>query len=155
MGCLCHYEKENQKNGSKGNKTNKTNNKDNKKTKEDKIVFKSIDITKKRKNKIDTKKLENLINKEKEKFNNRALQHNNKYRKKHGVDPLVLDDNLYKRAFIVAKQYLTEGTFDNTNLLYEAGEELGMNTLSSEKELNPKQLMKEWYDEIKNIFEKI
>ena len=93
--------------------------------------------------------MENLINKEKEKFNKRALQHNNKYRKKHGVDPVVLDDNLYKRAFIVAKQYLTEGTFDNTNLLYEDGEELGMNTLSSEKELNPKQLMKEWYEENK------
>ena len=49
----------------------------------------------------------------------------------------------------MAKQYLTEGTFDNTNLLYKDGEELGMNALSSEKELNPKQLMKEWYEENK------
>ena len=150
MGCLCDNTNTGRKNPKRGNQGTKTNNKSNKNNEKDKIVFKSIDIMKKRKIIIDNKKLENLIDEEKKKFNENALKLNNKYRKQHGINPLDFDDYLYKRAFILAKQYLTDGTFDNKNLLYEDGGDLGMNALISDEELNPKNLMKKWYEENKN-----
>ena len=119
------------------------------------IERKKIEINKKRNNEIDEKKLKGLINDDKMNFNQLALEQNNKYRKKHQVGLLELDEYLYERAFILAKQYLIDGTFDNKNLLYKEGQDLGMNILLIEKKLDPKNLMKIWYDEGKdyNFFE--
>ena len=66
----------------------------------------------------------------------------------HGVKPLVLDEYLFKMAFILAKQYLTEGTLENNNLKYKNHEELGMNVLSNDEMLDGDKLMNKWYDEI-------
>jgi hypothetical protein len=99
-------------------------------------------------NKIDenkSKEFENIINLE---FVKSALNRNNYYRKLHGVEELVLDDYLYKMAFILAKQYLTEGTLENNNLKYKNHEELGMNVLSNDEMLDGDKLMNKWYDEI-------
>ena len=51
-------------------------------------------------------------------------------------------------AFILAKQYLTEGTLENNNLKYKNHEELGMNVLSNDEMLDGDKLMNKWYDEI-------
>lgn len=101
-------------------------------------------------NKIDenkSKEFENIINLE---FVKSALNRNNYYRKLHGVEELVLDDYLYKMAFILAKQYLTEGTLENNNLKYQNHEELGMNFLLCDEQLDGVKLMNKWYEEKNN-----
>ena len=145
MGCLCDNIETNKDNNSKNTKKYKGNNK-----KENKNDFRVIDLNKERKNEIDKKKLKNLkskIDDEKKKFNQIALKQNNKYRKLHGVEPLELDEYLYKRAFIIAQQYLIEGTFDNEDLSYKNGEELGMNDIIFKEKLEAEKLMGLWYKE--------
>ena len=145
MGCLCDNIETNKDNISKNTKKYKGNNKE-----ENKNDFRVIDLNKERKNEIDKKKLKNLkskIDDEKKKFNQIALKQNNKYRKLHGVEPLELDEYLYKRAFIIAQQYLIEGTFDNEDLSYKNGEELGMNAIIFKEKLEAEKLMGLWYKE--------
>lgn len=45
---------------------------------------------------------------------------------------------------------MLDGTFDNKNLLYKEGQDLGMNVKLIEEKLDPKSLMKIWYEEGKN-----
>ena len=112
------------------------------------------------KNKIEAKKIEkdlydeNPINVEIIKdskydmeFIDDALKANNEFRELHDVKKLEKDQYLIDRAHILAKLLLTEGTYDNANILYKNGEELGMNSLITEKKLKGKQLMDKWYEE--------
>ena len=96
----------------------------------------------------DAQNKKNEINDEKIKFNEDALKENNTYRKLHGAEDLKLDESLYQKAFTLAKQLLTDGYFDNSNLLYQHLESIGLNTFESEEELTPKQLMSKWYEEM-------
>jgi len=88
-----------------------------------------------------------LLDEEKKQFNEDALKEINIYRKLHGAEDLKFDEFLCQRAFNLSKQFLTEGTFDNSNLLYKQLQDVGLNTFESEEELAPKQLMSKWYEE--------
>ena len=88
-----------------------------------------------------------LLDEEKKQFNEDALKEINIYRKLHGAKDLKFDEFLCQRAFNLSKQFLTEGTFDNSNLLYKQLQNVGLNTFESEEELTPKQLMNKWYEE--------
>ena len=98
-------------------------------------------------NEIDESESKKLVDIE---FSKAALKRNNDYRKLHGVMPLILDDYLYKMAFILAKQKLTEDTLKYNNLTYKNHDELGMNVFLCKKKLEGDKLMDKWYDEIKN-----
>jgi hypothetical protein len=143
MGCCINYDE------SKEGRNNKRKNTNTRINKKNQIIVREINPYKKRKeNKIDenkSKELEHNINLE---FVNAALKRNNYYRNLHGVKPLNLDEYLFKMAFILAKQYLTEGTLENNNLKYKNHEELGMNVLSNDEMLDGDKLMNKWYDEI-------
>ena len=143
MGCCINDDE------SKVGRNNKRKNANTRINKMNQIIVREINPYKKRKeNKIDenkSKELEHNINLE---FVNAALKRNNYYRNLHGVKPLVLDEYLFKMAFILAKQYLTEGTLENNNLKYKNHEELGMNVLSNDEMLDGDKLMNKWYDEI-------
>ena len=147
MGCSCDNIGTNKKNGLKNENQKKGNNKRGKKKEND---CRSIDLNKERDNVIGKEKLKNLknlIDDEKKKFNQLALKQNNQYRKLHRVEPLKFDEYLYKRAFIIAQQYLTEETIDNENLSYKNGKELGMNAKIFKEKLDEKKLMGLWYKE--------
>ena len=119
-------------------------------------MIKSQPLTsnKKSSNEIDKKKNKDALNIDtiKKKFMNKALEKNNEYRNYHGVKELSLDEDLYKRAWILAKQILEKGenNHDN-NLLYNIkNEPLNMLIFKSEKELTPEKLMEIWYKESEN-----
>ena len=140
MGCSCCLVNvnETQKNPNKKKKENK---------KENKIDKKEININEKIKNDIDKKKYGVFDFNEKTKnFCNNALEAINKYRKTHNVSDLVLDEYLCERAYIISKQYLETGDYDNDNLLYKNSEDLGINQLLSKK-IKPEELINIWYEE--------
>jgi len=125
-------------------------NKDNAKRNDDKkgedIIEHKIIERKKRNIQIETKYLENVkINNE---FVEKALKRINEYRKLHGVKPLIQDDYLIKRAFILAQKKLTN--FKSEDFLNEDGEDLGTHFVKSEKELDVEKLIDNWYNENKN-----
>ena len=146
MGCCGVEEKSGQKRERNQTFSKSTAREENKKQKENKLSYIPLKIDPKKKNEIN-EEIKFVSNEEMISFNNDALKENNKFRNLHGVNDLELDEYLYKRAFILANQYLNEGNFDNENLLYKNSEELGFNTFESEKELSPEELMKEWYAE--------
>ncbi len=112
------------------------------------ITIKVVDITKKRKNIISQKMYRGLnINEISMNFAKDAMEINNKYRKSHQVKPLIFDEFLYKNACFLAKQLLTEGTYDNKFLKYIDSEEVGFICLKNKGELTPQKLMKIWYEE--------
>ena len=67
----------------------------------------------------------------------------------HGVQPLKEDKYLYNNALILAKQFLEDGTVENSYLNYKEGQELGMLNIINEEELSPEELMDMWYKENK------
>ena len=81
------------------------------------------------------------------KFIEDALKTNNEFRELHGVEELKQDEYLIDRAHILAKQLLIEESYDNSNMKYKNGEDLGMNNLITEKKLDGNQLMNKWYEE--------
>ena len=117
------------------------------------IVYHNVDLNRERRIHIDKKNYKDVlkINDAKNKFISKALKKNNEFRGQHGVGPLIHDNDLYEKAFILAKQLLTEGSnFDNQLLKYKNGEGLGMINLITEENLNPEILMKKWYEENKD-----
>ena len=113
------------------------------------IISREIIPNKKRKsNKIDNQKSKEFNTDNNIKFAKAALNKNNSYRNLHGVEPLKYDEYLFKMAFILAKQYLEEGTLENNNLKYMNHEELGMNFLLRDEKLDGDKLVDIWYDEI-------
>lgn len=147
MGCSCCSDDKEYKEytGKRGNEIeNQKLQKNNKKN--NKIFYKKIEYDE-RQNKIDKNKLKDLEINSKTSFIREALERNNIYRMEHKAEPLALDDYLMQRAFILAKQFLIEGTYDNEDLLYSNHQELGMNVLLSEEELTGKQLIDKWYEE--------
>jgi len=143
MGCCIAVDESKEGRKKNGEKTK------NRTDKKNIIKITEIIPDKKRKeNKIDENKSKEIDKKFDLKFVRDALDKNNDYRKLHGVKPLDSDDYLNKMAFILAKQYLTEGTLENNNLKYKNHEELGMNVLSYGEKLDGKQLMDIWYEEI-------
>ena len=80
-------------------------------------------------------------------FAEKALKKNNEYRKLHGIEELILDDYLIKRAFILAKKKFKH--FDIEDLSYKDGSEIGTNFEKCEKILEPEKLMDKWYYENK------
>ena len=141
MGCSCFDVKvnETQKNPV-GNKKKKENKKENK------IDKQEININEKIKNDIDKKYGVFDFNEKTKNFCNNALEAINKYRKTHNVSDLVLDEYLCERAYIISKQYLETGDYDNDNLLYKNSEDLGINQLLS-KIIKPEELINIWYEE--------
>ena len=126
------------------NKINDNPKKDNKK--EDQSIVCKIIERKKRNIKIDNKYLNNL--KIDMTFAEKALKKINEHRKLHKVPPLMLDDYLIKRAFILCKKKLTN--FISEDFLYQNDEDLGCNFEISEEKLNVEKLMDKWYNENKN-----
>jgi len=125
-------------------------NKDNAKRNEDKkggdIIEHKMIERKKRNIQIETKYLENVeINKE---FVEKALKRINEYRKLHGVNPLIQDDYLIKRAFILTQKKLTN--FKSEDFLYKDGEDLGIIFEKSEKKIDVEKLIDNWYNENRN-----
>ena len=154
MGCLCDESQTNNSNQkSPKNKKDKSRNKSNKNN-ENIIKSEIIKINSSRDNKIDAKKYSmyeySKQTENEKKFIKEALNKINYWRIFHGVEPLEEDDDLNKRAFIIAKQFLTDGTFDIVNLNYENGGELGMNALKCENELKPEKLIEKWHSEKDN-----
>ena len=103
-------------------------------------------IERKKKNiNILSQKLEDLkIDKE---FVKKALKKNNEYRKLHGIEDLLPDDYLVKKAFILAKKMFQD--FCNEDLVYKDGSEIGTNFEKCEKKMEPEKLMDKWYYENK------
>ena len=113
--------------------------------KDNSILKQFIEENSKRKNQIDKKKYKDItIDKN---FATSAIQANNEYRISHTANILKLDDYLIERAFILAKEFLIKGEFDNENLLYSNCKDLGMNLKLSNKKLEPEILMEKWYEE--------
>ena len=113
----------------------------------DNIYMSPIGQNKTRKNEID-KKFKNLqIDKT---FVDSAIKAINIKRGYHGTKSLEFDVYLNKRAFILAKEYLTKGEIDNENLLYKNSEDLGMNLKMSDRKLEPEELVENWYEENKD-----
>ena len=136
MGCCISVDESKEGRKKNGEKANKRTHKKNI------IKVREIIPDKNRKaNKIDENKSKEIDKKFDLKFVSDALDKNNYYRKLHGVKPLDSDNYFNKMGFILAEQYLTEGTLENNNLKYKNHEELGMNVLSSDEKLQGKQLM--------------
>jgi len=112
-----------------------------------KLDIEEYEINTKRKNEIDKKLYKNLIIDKN--FIEIALETNNKFRRKHIVEPLELDEYLNKRAIILAEELLKKNEFYNENLLYKNGEDLGMNVKLSNEKIKPEKLMEIWYEENK------
>ena len=154
MGCLCPKKK---RNNLLGNEEDENENMDDdssytrrkKKSKKfdtNKMESEKLEIDQKRKNPIDPIKYGNITYDEK--FAQKALDENNKYRKMHNSKSLELDEYLCKRATIIAKPLSLNESIDNENYLYEDGKEVGTTDYSSENELNPEELMQKFYEEI-------
>lgn len=122
-----------------GNEPNNTN--------DSKLICEKFEAKTIRKNEIDKKKYKN-INIDNI-FAENALKANNKFRTSHGVNILELDNYLNKRAFILAQEFLTKRKFENENLLYKNGDDLGMNVKLSNNKLEAEELMENWYEENK------
>jgi len=101
----------------------------------------------KRKNEIDKKWKKLKIDKT---FAESTIRAINEKRENHGVKSLQLDDYLNLRAFILAKEFLTNGEINNENLLYKNFEDLGMSLKISNKKLEAEELVKNWYEENKD-----
>ena len=114
--------------------------------KEDQNIICKIIPRKKRNIKIDNKYLSNL--KIDMSFVEKALKKINEYRKLHKVAPLILDDYLTKRAFILSKKSFKN--FISDDFLYKDGDDLGGNFEVSEEELDADKLIEKWYNENKN-----
>ena len=118
---------------------------DNDKKKLDNIEHKILE-RKKRDIIIDKKYLINLkIDKS---FVEKSIQKINEFRNLHGVEPLIQDDYLIKRAFIIAEKKLT--SFVGEDLLYKDGNDLGGNFEICDEKLEVEQLIEKWYNENKN-----
>ena len=125
---------------------NKSNDKKNEEKKGENIIKFKIIERKKRNIQIEKEYLDNLkIDNE---FVEKALNKINEYRKLHGVNPLVQDDYLIKRAFILAQKKLNN--FKSEDLLYKDSEDLGTNFEKTEEELDVEKLMDNWYNENKS-----
>jgi hypothetical protein len=153
MGCLCPSKKKKIENNLLENSENMDDESSNasikKKTKNfntNKMESEKMDTDKKRNIQIDKTKYGNITYDEK--FAQKALDENNKYRKMHNSNPLKLDEYLCLRATIIAKPISLDESYDNENLLYEDGKEVGIISYSSENELNPEELMQKFYEEI-------
>ena len=66
----------------------------------------------------------------------------------HGVNPLIQDDYLIKRAFILTQKKLTN--FKSEDFLYKDGEDLGIIFEKSEKKIDVEKLIDNWYNENRN-----
>ena len=142
MGCPCNYDEKGRKNNTK----EPSKDYDIKvEIPKNKIRAKEIKLDSNIKNPINEEEIKDLKNDME--FITDALNENNKMRELHGVQKLKQDKYLIDRAHILAKLMLTEGTYDNENIFYKNGEELGMNCLKYENKLNGKQLMSKWYEE--------
>ena len=119
---------------------------------ENKITDKNIELNPKEKNKIDKKKYKSVLKfaDSQKGFINKALEQNNSLRKLHEVEPLVLDKDLYQRAFILAYQKLEEGNFSNNYQCDEKNEKLGMIIHESNEELDADKIIKIWYEDLIN-----
>jgi len=80
-------------------------------------------------------------------FVEKALKKNNEFRKLHGIEELLLDDYLVKRAFILAKKMFKD--FCSEDLSYKDGSEIGANFEKCDIILEPEKLMDKWYCENK------
>ena len=113
--------------------------------KDNSILKQLIEENLKRKNEIDKNKYKDItIDKN---YATSAIKANNEYRISHNAKILQLDNYLIERAFILAKEFLINGEFDNKNLLYSNCEDLGMNLKMSNQKLNPEELIEIWYEE--------
>ena len=113
-------------------------------------VGRRIKLNPKMKNKIESKYKEIIKLSDLEKdFIQKALSKNNHYRKKHGVNKLQLDNDLSKRAFILAYQKLEEGQFSNNYQKNGNNEDLGLISFESDEKLEAEELIKNWYDDLK------
>ena len=101
---------------------------------------------KKRNIQIEKKYLENL--KIDNQFVEKATKKINDYRKLHGINPLIQDDYLNKKAFILAEKKQTNLIYED--LLYKDSEDIGINFGITEKELEVEKLIDNWYNENKN-----
>ena len=137
MGCSCFYDKR--------RKSVRKKIVDNETVEKNKITTKEIKSNTGKYNAIDRELCQGL-NYDKQ-FEEDALNENNELRAKHGVDKLVKDQYLCDRAYIIAKKMLIEETYENANLLYENGDELGMNCIIYKTKLDGKKIMDMWYDE--------
>ena len=136
MGCLCPRKKDSEKKNRLLSQENENN-----------LHYEYVDKNKNKTEDLDLSKYGNI--EYDEDFAKKALNKNNYYRELHGAKPLVLDENLGKRACIIAKPVLLNQSYENEELLtYGKNEELGMIDLRSEEELSPEQLMEKWYSEI-------
>ena len=110
---------------------------------------KIIELNQKSTNKIEPKyKQEFTLSDLEKKFIKISLLKNNYYRKKHKVDELKLDEDLSKRAFILAYQKLEEGNFSNNYQKNEKNEDLGLINLESNEELEADELIQKWYSDL-------
>ena len=113
---------------------------------ENKIESRKLESKPKKMNGIDGKEIKNLPPNDKN-FMIEALKSNNEKRNLYKAKPLEKDDDLNKRARILAKQYSLNREFDNEYLLNKNYEDLGINLKISDIKLDAKQLMEEWYKE--------
>ena len=128
-----------------GGVNKKRNNFNNDKKKNDNIDRKFME-RKKRNIQIDKNLLKNL--KIDNSFVENAIKKINEYRKLHGVEPLIQDDYLIKRAFILSKKKLTN--YFSEDFLYKDGDDLGCNFEKCEDDIKAEKLIEKWYQENKS-----
>ena len=107
---------------------------------ENKIESRKLESKPKKVKEIDKKEIKDLPPNDKN-FMIEALKSNNEKRNLYKAKPLEKDDDLNKRARILAKQYSLIREFDNEYLLNKNYEDLGINLKISDIELDAKQLM--------------